>query len=1320
MGAANSFDGTPPEDAAAESDGSSRTVGPGSPESEPTGATAVSEGRDLTVPAATSGDESLDPSHSAAFILQLNPTTEAHSPTPRGDWVGNEAELTVADPRAANRSAVEGQETSDGHTRPAPQERPLPSIAGYEILGELGRGGMGVVYRARQVRLNRPCALKMILAGAHADAESTVRFLAEAEAVARLQHPNIVQIHSIGEADGLPYFELEYLGGGSLEKRLDGTPWPPWTAADLIEVLARGVAEAHRLGIVHRDLKPANVLLTAAGAPKVTDFGLAKSLATDSGLTRSDSIMGSPGYMAPEQAEGKTKEVGPLADVYALGAMLYELLTGRPPFRGATVLDTLEQVKTAEPVTPSRLVPSLPRDVETIALKCLQKEPEKRYDSAAALADDLRRFQIGEPIVARPVPIWDRAWRWCRRHPAPASLTAAVVLVAILGMAGILWQWGEAVQARDLASKRAVAEAEARRETEKTLVDMYTTSGISAGDQGEHARAALWFANATRRAVNDPDRRQSNAIRARTWGRRALTPLHAVVTDGSRPESLVFHPGGHHLITRSVIGGAARDARHTLWDLSTERSVPFTGGLSDVPAAAWSPDGHNLAMGLSDGDVIVTGFPTGDGATRIKFPGRIRLLSYSPDGRYLAIAGGDVARIWDVRSQAFATPDLAHPAAVTTLAFHPEGRYLATGCLDDRARLFAVSGDVGLPLWTPAPHVQVKGGSPWFPQFFSPPLFVDGGRGLITYGGRNELTLRAVETGAEVRAMNAPGISGTTPENDKANAMKFAAVEATPDGRYLAAIGFQSPRVRLFDVATGRPVGPVLKHKNTVLSASFSPDGRMLLTGSTDNTTRQWAVPSGEPLSRELDLHRPVKLVAYAPRGRSLATQDGELVRIWSLPEEGLPTTHVPLDGHSSFASLSPDATMLIPTGMSFQGQSTLASTGAFRVATGRPGGPPLRPGGVIVDAAFSPDGKSVATLGGRVGPSTEGWEVVAWDWSSGRPGWRAKLPSDPRSLSYRRDGRRLAVLCGGGELLILEADAGREIRRWAAHDAEPAHHWVNNGEVAFSPDGRSVLTWGMGNDARVWDADSGRPRYPALPHRDKCHDLQFSPDGRHMALASYDGSVRVRNLATGTIDSELPVHPDLVYSASFSPDGRLLVTACRDRTIRVWDWREGRLVCPPFEHAKDALAATFTPDGRWVLSASVDGTARVWDWRTGKPVTPPLTIGDEPESLAVTPDGTHAVVGGAVPRLAVLDLGELARIDVDPDALCLRAELLAGQRLHEGGGTVNLSADEWLDRWRAFRGQPAADTTVPHVKFDAAPKRHRARSREAGASSEH
>lgn len=352
-----------------------------------------------------------------------------------------------------------------------PNSRDLPNVKGYEVYGELGRGGMGVVYRARQVQLNRPCVLKMILAGVHADDEATRRFLAEAEAVARLQHPNIVQIHHIGEADGLPYFELEYLEGGSLDRQLDGTPWPAPRAAVLVEALARGIAEAHRLGIIHRDLKPGNVLLAADGTPKVTDFGLAKALGSDVALTRTNSIIGSPCYISPEQATGKSKRVGTSADVYSLGAILYELLTGRPPFVGTNIIEILCQVEATEPVSPARMVPGLSRDMETIVVKCLQKEPSRRYESAAALTADLRRFVSGEPILARPVPFWERLWRSCRRHPVPATLTASLVLVAMLGLAGILWQWDEAVKARDLASSRAVTEAAARLEADNRRIE---------------------------------------------------------------------------------------------------------------------------------------------------------------------------------------------------------------------------------------------------------------------------------------------------------------------------------------------------------------------------------------------------------------------------------------------------------------------------------------------------------------------------------------------------------------------------------------------------------------------------------------------------------------------------------------------------------------------------------------------------------------------------------------------------------------------------------------------------------------------------------
>jgi tetratricopeptide (TPR) repeat protein len=309
-------------------------------------------------------------------------------------------------------------------------------VPGYEIHGVLGRGGMGVVYRARQVSLKRLVALKMVLAGPLAGPAELARFRAEAEAVARLQHPNIVQIHEVGEHQGGPFFSLEYVDGGSLAQKLRGGPLPGRQAAELVETLARAVHHAHQRGVVHRDLKPANVLLLADGTPKVTDFGLAKRLEGDAGQTQSGAVMGTPSYMAPEQAAGKVKEVGPLADVYALGAILYECLTGRPPFRGDTLMATLQQVLTEEPVPPSRLQPRVHRDLETICLKCLRKDPRQRYPSAVAVAEDLARFGAGEAVLARREGLAGRLWRRVRRSPViAASVLAAVVVIAVAGVA---------------------------------------------------------------------------------------------------------------------------------------------------------------------------------------------------------------------------------------------------------------------------------------------------------------------------------------------------------------------------------------------------------------------------------------------------------------------------------------------------------------------------------------------------------------------------------------------------------------------------------------------------------------------------------------------------------------------------------------------------------------------------------------------------------------------------------------------------------------------------------------------------------------------
>jgi serine/threonine protein kinase len=389
---------------------------------------------------------------------------------------------TRLDPGRTAPAADEGLLRRMGSKSPPP-----PAPPGYEILGELGRGGMGVVYKARQTTLKRLVALKVIGSGNCARPEEVARFRTEAEAVAQLQHPNIVQIYEIGDYEGRPFFSLEYVEGGSLADRLEGNPLPPRPSAELLHTLALAIHAAHERGIVHRDLKPANILLgnreqgtgnreerdsslfpvPCSLLPKIADFGLAKRLEVDSGLTHTGTIVGTPSYMAPEQAGGRVHDIGPAADVYSLGALLYHLLTGRPPFNGATALDTLQQVQSQPPVPPTRLQPKVPRDLETICLKCLEKEPHRRYPSALALAEDVRRFLAGEPIRARPATVPERAFKWARRRPAVAALLGVLFGAGLLLLGMGTWSYVRVRASAERAQDRA-------RFAQDVVEDMYT------------------------------------------------------------------------------------------------------------------------------------------------------------------------------------------------------------------------------------------------------------------------------------------------------------------------------------------------------------------------------------------------------------------------------------------------------------------------------------------------------------------------------------------------------------------------------------------------------------------------------------------------------------------------------------------------------------------------------------------------------------------------------------------------------------------------------------------------------------------------------
>jgi WD40 repeat protein/tRNA A-37 threonylcarbamoyl transferase component Bud32 len=615
---------------------------------------------------------------------------------------------------------------------------------------------MGVVYKAREEKLSRLVALKMILAGGHATEQDLARFRTEAEAVARLQHPNVVQIHGVGEHDGLPYLALEFCPGGSLGRKLDGTPLPPHEAALLVEALAHAVDAAHRQNVVHRDLKPANVLLAADGTPKITDFGLAKILDAG-GQTASGAVMGTPRYMAPEQADGNSKAVGPAADVYALGAILYESLTGRPPFESATDVDTLLQVLSEEPVPPRRLRPEVSRDLETICLKCLQKEPGQRYESAGALAEDLRRFLEGEPVRARPTGRLARALRWTKRAPAHAALAA--VLAVVLGTSLVLLV-------------DFLAWASRRRQDAPLAID-------SRGDVVQPVRTAYGLAfSSDGQLLATSDRSATVAIRDARTGRVAHTLRgHTQTVTG-----IAFDPRGGRLAS------ASNDGTIIIWDVASGTVVHTLKGHKDkVTCVAYSPDGRHLVSGSDDRTAKVWVIEEGKELRTFRgHRGKLHCVAFSPDRRHVASGNSQdrewavavgVVKVWDVEN-AEALFELRHRGPVWGVAFGCDGRQLASAGADHVVRVWDTGTHELLQVLRDADAVNAVAFSP------------DGAH-LVSASGL-AVQVRSVGDGHIVHQLL--GHSAVV-----ANAV------FSPDGRCLASIDSDGT-VKVWDATSGREI----------------------------------------------------------------------------------------------------------------------------------------------------------------------------------------------------------------------------------------------------------------------------------------------------------------------------------------------------------------------------------------------------------------------------------------------------------------------------------------------------------------------------------
>jgi WD40 repeat protein len=1021
------------------------------------------------------------------------------------DVSGSEA---VEPGRAAGIATTARGSGKSSHAR-ARSQPSIGRLGRFELKRALGQGAFGTVYLAYDPVLDRAVALKVPKFAP--DQERQIeRFLREGKSAANLHHPNIVAVFESGRAGDDYYIASEFVSGRTLADAIKDPGGHP----DLQQVvawvrdLARALAYAHDLNIIHRDVKPQNIMLDEQGRPRILDFGLAKRIDEDATMTTEGSLLGTPAYMAPEQARGEVKSVGPHSDQYSLGVVLYELLTGQKPFDGPPHA-VLAKVAWEEPRAARSLRTDLPIDLTAVCQKAMEKNPAKRYPTADDFADDLERWRTDRPTAARPITRFERMARWCRKNPVVATAVAVVwlALVAIAAVAALYANRQhhfavEEAKATQRIAKLAADLSTSLKESNQRLAAQQLERGLSAFERGETGRGLLWTVESWKSAIAAEDSSWQRAARANlaAWSRE-YPELRAVFSHTRPIIALAISPDGKTVATGS------EDHTARLWNLATWAPIgPPLEHDDFVPIVAFSPDGTRLATGTVKA-VRFWDAASGRLIDSRPFPQRVSAAAYSPDGTRMIVCGPSVTLLWDLKSGKSLGPLTEKPPGVHAVAFSPDGRLILTGSGNGEARLWnALTRE---PL---GPALR-QNGERIFSVAFSP----DSKTFLLGVNGR----VRLLET-ATMRPVGRPVL-----HQGNVRVVGFAR-----DGKTFMT-GSIDKTARLWDSATQAPIGPIYRQEGPIEAGALSPDGKTLFTAGGDYTAKAWAISTGSRGPFTIRHQKPGGMVAFCPSERAFLAVSGNTAQLWDIAS-GQPV------GKALTFPRELECVAISPDGKTLLGGSSDRVARLFDLESGKPRGQQLQHEGDVSVVAFSPDGTIILTGG-------QDETARLWNAATQKP-----LCEPLRQLgqvdagAFSPDGKLVAIGTSVSNIHLRVVPSGLPA-------GPPISHNGAVSGVAFSPDGKFLLVGGEDSTAQLWDLASRTRKIPPLQHRNWIWSVAISPDGKTLATGAGDATARLWDASTGVPIGPPFFHPHAVGAVAFDPaDSRVILTGCFDKKARL------------------------------------------------------------------------------------------------------------------------------------------------------------------------